>query len=61
LDRTPEADVRHCRVCDRDVQLCRTPAEFVAHGERGRCVAIPDDLAPGMHLGEPSPEVVLQD
>ena len=61
LDQTPEADVRHCRECDRDVHLCRTPADFIAHGERGRCVAIPDDLAPGMHLVEPSPEVVLHD
>ena len=24
-------------------------------------MAIPDDLSPGMHLGEPSPEVVLHD
>jgi len=61
LDRTPQDEVRHCRECDRDVYRCRTPADFIAHGERGRCVAIPDDLSPGMHLGEPSPEVVLHD
>ena len=54
LDPTPEADVRHCRECDRDVYLCRTPADFIAHGERGRCVAIPDDLSSrlGMGLGQ---------
>jgi hypothetical protein len=48
-------------VCDRDVHLCRTPADFIAHGEQGRCVAIPDDLSPGLYLGEPSPDVVLRD
>ena len=42
LDSTPVAEVRHCRECDRDVYLCRTPNDFVAHGERGHCVAIPD-------------------
>jgi hypothetical protein len=44
LASTPEADVRHCRECDRDVYLCLTPAEFVAQGELGRCVAIPKNL-----------------
>jgi predicted RNA-binding Zn-ribbon protein involved in translation (DUF1610 family) len=61
LDPGPEADVRRCRECDQDVYLCRTPADFVAHGERGRCVAIPDDMSPhlGMGLGQSSPEEVL--
>ena len=64
LDSTPVADVRHCRECDRDVHLCRTPAEFVAHGERGHCVAIPEDLfAPesSLGLGQPSPEAVVRE
>jgi hypothetical protein len=30
-------------------------------GKKGRCVAIPDDLYPGLYLGEPSPEVVLHE
>ncbi len=66
LDTTPVADVRHCRECARDVYLCRTPADFVAHGELGHCVAIPDDLSPQSHersfgLGEPSVEEVLRE
>lgn len=64
LDSTPVADVRHCRECDRDVYLCRTPADFVAHGELGHCVAIPDDLLspePCLRLGHPSPESVLRE
>jgi len=60
LGETPDADVRHCPSCDRDVYLCRKPADFVAHGERGRCVAIPDGLSPGLGLGEPSPKEVLR-
>jgi hypothetical protein len=54
LASTPVADVRHCRECDRDVYLCLTPAEFVTHGELGRCVAIPENLppeTPGESLG----------
>lgn len=53
LDSAPNADVRHCRACDQDVYLCRTPADFVTHGELGRCVAITDDLSPGGSLGQP--------
>jgi hypothetical protein len=59
LDPTPQADVHHCRNCDQDVYLCRTPADFVSHGEQGRCVAIPDDLSPSLMLGQSSPEEVL--
>lgn len=61
LDSTAEADV--CRECARDVYLCRTPADFVAHGELGHCVAIPDDLSPrqrDLGLGEPEPKEVLR-
>ena len=62
LDPGPEADVRRCRECDQDVYLCRTPADFVSHGEHGRCCGlIPDDMSPhlGMGLGQSSPEEVL--
>ena len=60
LDPGPRADVRHCRECNRDVHFCRTPADFVHHGEQGHCVAIPDDLSPRYGLGQPSPEEVLR-
>jgi len=62
LDRTPEADVRHCRQCDKDVYLCNTPADYFAHGAQARCVAIPDHLSPrvgNLRLGETSLDEVL--
>jgi hypothetical protein len=62
LDRTPEADVRHCRQCDKDVYQCKTPQDYFAHGAQARCVAIPDHLSPradSLRLGETSAEEVL--
>jgi hypothetical protein len=62
LEPSRTADVRRCRKCDRDVYLCRTPADFVSHGEQGHCVAIPDDMSASPNLrqlGETSPEQVL--
>jgi hypothetical protein len=60
LGETEAPNVRHCPACDKHVYLCRTPADFVVHGEQGHCVAIPDDLSPHLGLGEPSPEEVLR-
>jgi hypothetical protein len=60
LEETGEPGIRHCDECARDVYLCRTPAEFVAQGERGHCVAIPDGLGPTLMLGEPEPAEVLR-
>lgn len=60
LAETGDADVRHCPECDKDVYRCRTPADFVAHGEQGRCVAVPDDLTQTLSLGEPEPAEVLR-
>ncbi len=60
LERTQQVDVRHCRKCHREVYRCRTPSDFVEHAEQGHCVAIGDDLSPGLHLGEPPPEVELE-
>jgi hypothetical protein len=63
LGPSPNADVRHCQACDQDVYLCHTPADFVSHGEQGRCVAIPDEMFPtsdlSHRLGQTSPEEVL--
>jgi hypothetical protein len=62
LDRTSEADVRHCRECDRDVYRCRTLADFVARGEQGHCLAITERhsaSAHGLGLGMPDPKEVL--
>ncbi len=61
LEATANGDVRHCRMCDKDVHLCRTPDDFVAHGEQGHCVAVPSNLGPGHMLGEPTNERVLKD
>lgn len=60
LAKTGDPDVRHCPACDKDVYRCQTPGDFVAHGERGRCVAVPQDLSPTLSLGEPEPAAVLR-
>jgi hypothetical protein len=62
LDQTSNAEVRHCRECDRDVYRCRTVADFITHGEHGHCLAITDETSAHVHgpgLGMPSPEAVL--
>src|SRR4051794_14126155 len=41
LEPTDEPGVRFCGVCSERVYLARTPGEFVAHGNRGHCVATP--------------------
>jgi hypothetical protein len=63
LDPSPNDDVRHCQACDQDVYRCRTPADFVTHGELGHCVAILDGLStsPSLRLGRTSPEEVLRE
>src|SRR5262245_45813438 len=64
LAPTDAANVRHCAECQRDVHLCASPEEFVAHGKLGHCVAIPDDAVPGRlmggYLGRPSQEAVRE-
>lgn len=55
LGETADPDVRHCRFCSKDVHRCRTPSDFVAHSERGDCVAIPDGFHGTLSLGETSP------
>jgi hypothetical protein len=62
LDATADPDVRHCPRCGRDVHWSPTPADFVRHGEAGRCVAIPAPVAVPqvvMHqVGQPEPAKV---
>lgn len=58
----PEADVRHCGQCEKDVYLCHTPADNFAYGAQARCVAIPNHLFPradNLRMGETSPEKVV--
>jgi hypothetical protein len=56
--------VRFCSVCQREVHFCCTPEEFVAHGKRGHCIAIPENAVLGRllvnYIGEPSPEAVKE-
>src|SRR5690348_13319231 len=46
LQPTADADVRYCSVCHEKVYRCRTPLDFVTHGESGHCVAIPEGFSP---------------
>jgi hypothetical protein len=60
LRPTADPDVRHCRSCRRDVHYCRTPADFVRHGESGHCVAIPRGVSPMLRLGTADPAEMLR-
>jgi hypothetical protein len=58
LDRTGEANVRHCRICRKNVYYCMTEEEFLEHQAAGHCVVV--DVDPGKEeldklqaLGEP--------
>jgi len=46
LQATEDSEVRFCEVCREKVYLCRTPLDFVTHGELGHCVAIPEGFSP---------------
>lgn len=46
LAATDDPTVRFCNVCQERVYQVQTPEEFVARGELGHCVAIPDTFAP---------------
>ena len=46
LKKTRDAAVRFCKVCKQEVYLCSTPEEFVEHGNRGHCVAVPEGRTP---------------
>lgn len=57
LAPTADADVRFCGSCERDVFWCDTPEDFIRHGQRGRCVAIPREVTP--QAGVEDPHAVL--
>jgi hypothetical protein len=64
LAATDDPGVRFCASCKRDVQLCNTPAEFIAAAEQGHCVAVSAEARP-IHLcahlvGQPSAESVAE-
>jgi hypothetical protein len=46
LEPTDDSEVRFCGVCQERVYQCRTPLDFVTHGELGHCVAIPENYSP---------------
>ena len=46
LSPTDESGVHYCPECEQKVYECRTPAEFVEHGNLGHCVSIPEGFAP---------------
>jgi hypothetical protein len=46
LEPTDDPAVRFCAVCQERVYQCRTPLDFVTHGELGHCVAIPETFDP---------------
>jgi hypothetical protein len=46
LEPTDDPTVRFCNVCQERVYQCRTPLDFVTHGELGHCVAIPAGFEP---------------
>lgn len=46
LARTDDAAVRYCSACAQNVYLCGTPQDFIEHGNKGHCVAVPTDRAP---------------
>lgn len=48
LARTDDAAVRYCSACAQNVYLCGTPKDFVEHGNKGHCVAVPTDRAPAV-------------
>src|SRR5438552_2196635 len=62
LKATNDDSVRFCNVCQQKVHLCKTPDEFVAHGNQGHCVATPKRTFPAimstMMMGRPSLEAV---
>ncbi len=46
LEPTDDPEVGPCKVCQERVYQCRTPLDFVTHGELGRCVATPATFDP---------------
>jgi hypothetical protein len=46
LQPTDDPEIRFCEVCQEQVYQCRTPLDFVTHGELGHCVAIPSTFDP---------------
>lgn len=51
LRPTGQPDVRHCNRCQQNVYRCHSAEEFVEHGNAGRCVAIPENMVPGLERG----------
>jgi uncharacterized protein (TIGR02996 family) len=45
LDATPEAGIRHCWACDRQVHYCQSLDELRVHAREGHCVAIDPQIA----------------
>ena len=62
LKVTNNPDVRFCTHCRQQVYQCKTPEDFVRHGEQGHCVSIPEGFGPGYGftalMGRPSSEDV---
>lgn len=59
LQPTEDPGVRFCPACREKVFFCRSPLDFVSHGEQGHCVALPEGFAPwgafgSEMLGRPS-------
>jgi len=51
LAPTPNADIRHCGTCARDVYFCHDAEQLVNHARAGHCVEIlQEDTARGERL-----------
>ena len=56
LKLTNQDGTRHCSQCNRDVYLCSTDEELIAHAKADHCVAI---FREQMTLGQPMPEYAV--
>ena len=57
LERTPDAAIRFCGTCQKNVHLCRSMEEVHHQAALGNCIAIPHPEEPSRidRIGEVSP------
>jgi hypothetical protein len=62
LAATDDPAARHCDQCDRQVYLCTTDEQTIAHAKAGHCIAREElvDSGPRLRLGKITPPKITE-